>query len=340
MGLASFYHLTVQFRRLGWPKLGILWLCYPLWAQAQLVTQETPLALLEQLGRAAHEQSYQGTFVVQRGNDMESVRVIHANLTGEEKMRMDVLDGRPREMIRSHQETRCYYPMQRKVRLETGYQRRLFPALIQAPYEHYLDFYAVSVNGTSHVAGHECREIRFSARDNARFDHEFCADTATGLMLKAVTFDAQQSPIETMLFTELKSFSEAKNDDFLPRFPDLSDWKTVRYPQSTKTGADPIHVGYVPEGFAQTLDMTMPAPSGHGELHHWVYSDGLSSFSIFARAQGPQDTSPAISHVLSDALGYYSASLPRYHVVVLGEIPQETIQAIGQSISITEVSHP
>ncbi len=317
----------------------VLLVMLPLCVHADELSQN-PLVLLGQLNRAAHQQSYQGTFVVQRGTDMESSQVMHGRLNGQEFMRVQVLDGRPREIIRTGQETRCYYPVQHKLRLESNYRRHLFPALIDPPYDHYMDLYTITLRGLSRVVDHECRLIRFAARDVARFDHEFCVDTKTGLILKAVTFDERQSPLETELFTTLNLDFHARPETLQSAYPDVSKWQTVRYPVQEHANSSPLQIGYIPAGYNKVLDMEVQPPHSVSPIRHWVYSDGLSSFSIFLRPRDGSDHGAPVSRMLNGELSYYSGTLQQYRVVVLGEIPQSTVQSIGQSISLTEEKHP
>lgn len=319
--------------------LWALILVLPMVSLADGLSQD-PLTLLRQLSQAAHEQSYQGTFVIQRGSDMESSQVAHGKLDGQEFTRVQVLDGRPREIVRTGQETRCYYPAQHKLRLESGYRRRLFPALIEPPYDHYLDLYTVSWRGLTRVADHECRLIYFQARDMARFDHEFCVDSQSALILKAVTLDSNQVPLETELFTTLNSNFHPHPDAFRSGYQDMSGWKTVRFPMSEVSRQSPVRIGYVPAGYTKVLEMEVQPPKATAPIRHWVFSDGLSSFSVFLRDQTNAEAGAPVSRVLNSALSYYSGSLQPYHVVVLGEIPQETVRSIGQSISLTEEKHP
>ena len=75
------------------PIIGLL-VCGVVQAGSEFVSD--PLSLLGQLSHAAHDQSYSGTYVVQRGSEMESSRIVHTHIHGEEVTRIEVLDGRPR----------------------------------------------------------------------------------------------------------------------------------------------------------------------------------------------------------------------------------------------------
>ena len=300
-----------------------------------------PLSLLGQLSHAAHDRSYSGTYVVQRGSEMESSRIVHTHIHGEELTRIEVLDGRPREIIRDSKETRCYYPVQHKIRIEKGYTRRLFPALIEVPYEQYLRFYDVSRVGMNRVAGHECQRILLRARDRQRFDHEFCADANTDLILKAVTYDRHHDPLETLLFTEISEDDSTSPELLKSTYPDSNQWKKVFFPPPV---AD--HLSYqwsipaLPSGFSQVLQMSILSSAVPGApFEHLVFSDGLSSFSIFIKPLQGEGFRPVQARLQSSALSYYSGTVGQHRIVVVGEIPQDVVTAIGQSMTITEETH-
>ncbi|NDU85180.1 MAG: hypothetical protein G3H99_01000 [Ferrovum sp.] len=318
--------------------LGILWV-HPAWAEPD---QEDGLRILRQMGTAAHDQAYSGVYVMQRGSVMESAHVAHAVINGVERTRVDILDGHPRQIIRTAEETRCYYPMQKKVRLEKGFTRRLFPALIEAPYEHYADFYEVSQRGMNRVAGRDCQRIYFHARDRQRYDHEFCADAQTHLILKAVTYDLQKQPIETLLFTEISEGPRPSVDSLKTTYDDVTQWQQVHFPLAGgDKEADRWSIPVIPPGFKKILEMSLVAkgPSS-GAMQHWVYSDGLSSFSVFVKSAEEGEGHGSQARILSSALSYYSGFVGNQRVVVLGEVPQETAVAIGQSIRVKEEISP
>jgi sigma-E factor negative regulatory protein RseB len=299
------------------------------------------LSLLSRLSHAAHDQSYRGTYVVQRGSEMESSKILHARIHGEELTRIEVLDGRPREITRDGKETRCYYPVQHKIRIEKGYTRHLFPALIEVPYEQYLRYYDVSQVGMNRVAGRECRRILLRARDRQRFDHEFCADVDTDLILKAVTYDQHHEPLETLLFTEVSEDDPMSAELLKPTYPDSIQWKKVFFPPPV---AD--HLSYqwdiqaLPPGFSKILQMSIQSTAVPGApFEHLVFSDGLSSFSVFIRPLQGEGFRPVQARIQSSALSYYSGTVGQHRIVVVGEVPQEVVTAIGQSMTITEETH-
>jgi Negative regulator of sigma E activity len=58
--------------------------------------------------------------------------------------------------------------------------------------------------GRGTVAGRECLAVALEPKDDYRYGYQLCADTATGLLLKAVPLDANNQPSGQFVFTQVE----------------------------------------------------------------------------------------------------------------------------------------
>mgnify|MGYP003423167329 CR=1 FL=1 len=82
----------------------LLGLAVPL---AQAADAQALFARMHQAGRSL---DYDGTFVYQHGDQLESLRIVHKTGAGGARERLVSLNGAPREIIRTDNEVRCYLP--------------------------------------------------------------------------------------------------------------------------------------------------------------------------------------------------------------------------------------
>ncbi|MDE2342204.1 MAG: MucB/RseB C-terminal domain-containing protein [Betaproteobacteria bacterium] len=300
-----------------------------------------PQALLGQLATAAQQLSYTGIFVFQHGGGMEASRVVHTFDHGQEKTRIDTLDGPPREIIRLNDEMRCYFPDIHSIRLQRAESRHFFPALIAPPLEDYSDNYDISVVGQDRVAGHDCHVIALRPRDPLRYGHEFCADAATSLLLRAVTLGPHNEPIQMSVFTAVTIGGRPDPAQFKPAFPGTDNWRQDTVPP---LGPEADHTGWVvakaPPGFHKIVEVRRPIPGRHGAMTHLVYSDGLSTVSVFIEPAEGAPPRPDRVETLPNALSYYSARRDDHQITAVGEVPLASITQIGQSVINLRSSHP
>ncbi len=319
--------------------LGLLLLPALVWAEGPKAP-ETQDDLLAQLAKAAQQLTYSGIFVFQHDGRMEASRVIHSFDNGQERTKIDTLDGPPREIIRANDEMRCYFPDVHSIRLEHGQGRRYFPALIAPPFQNYRDNYDITIVGVDRVAGHDCQVIALRPRDNLRFAHQFCADMPSNLLLKEVTLGPHGEPIQMSVFTEITIGTHADPAQFKPDYTDTADWHVDNVPiaGSQKEGSG-WSVANVPPGFHKIIEVRRPIPGHAGGMTHLVYSDGLASISVFIEpADGPPR--PARIESLRSSLSYFSARTAEQQITVVGEVPLASVTQMGQSVINLRSSHP
>ncbi len=319
--------------------LGLFLLPALAWAEAPRVADPQE-ELLAQLSAAAQQLSYSGIFVFQHDGRMEASRVVHAFDNGQERTKIDTLDGPPREIIRANDEMRCYFPDAHSIRLEHGQGRRFFPALIAPPFQSYRDNYDISVVGLERVAGHDCQVIALHPRDNLRFAHQFCADLATNLLLREVTLGPHGEPIQMSVFTEIAIGAHTDPAQFKPTYPDTASWRLDNVPPAgPQKEASGWTVSNVPPGFRKIVEVRRPLPGRNGSMTHLVYSDGLASISVFIE---PADGPPRPVHIesLRSSLSYFSERTAEHQITVVGEVPLAAVTQIGQSVINLRSSHP
>ena len=87
-----------------------------------------------------------------------------------------------------------------------------------------------------------------------------------------------------------------------------------------------VPAGFVP-GVKRHHKMTMSAMP----VEHFMYSDGLSSISIFVEKQ-MKSSKNLIGSSTMGAVNAYGRTIGKYHVTVVGEVPHATVKMIGDSV--------
>ena len=167
-------------------------------AQAQ---SPESLAWLRKIQDATRNLSYTGTFVYQHGGRSETSRI--TRLAAADTERLEVLDGMPRELVRTRDTVRCYLPESKVVKVERRTPDRSFPAVLPDRLNALAQHYDISLGETRRIGGFECQAVMLTPKDNLRYGYRLYADTASGMLVRAVTVDAAGNQIEQFMFTQL-----------------------------------------------------------------------------------------------------------------------------------------
>src|SRR5207245_7830290 len=128
---------------------------------AGLAQAQSPEALgwLRKIQDATQKLSYRGTFVYQHGGRSETSRITRYVDAGGDIDRLEVLDGVPREIVRTRDSIRCYLPESRVVKVDRRTAERDFPALLPERVSALARHYDISLGENHRIAGFDCQAV-------------------------------------------------------------------------------------------------------------------------------------------------------------------------------------
>lgn len=287
--------------------------------------------ILQGIQTAAQRLNYQGVFSQQQAGAMHSFRVTHRFDGIDEFERLEVLDDSPREYLRKNHRVQCLVPERKLVLVESQRQER-FPALLMAGLETFGEHYQLVPNTQlGRVAGRDCVQLSLVAKDEHRHSYHLCADKATGLLLKAQVRDPAGVVLEQIAFSQVSIGSPISDSDLAASWS-TEGWRTV---ERTDTPVDFRAMGwkYVePPGYRSIMQLARTFRDGR-QVSQVVLSDGLARISIFVepfQANLSHHQSNGASR--SGSVNLYGKRVDDYWVVVVGEVPAQTIKQLAQSI--------
>ena len=181
---------------------------------------------LSRVAQAARQMNYIGTIVYTRGGRVETSRIIHAYENGREFEKLMSLDGPPREVIRSANEVRFFYPDAKVVRVEPRTFRNAFPALSAEQQQSLAQYYDFRIKAGERVGGKAAEIAVFEPKDGMRYGHQFWSDMATGLLLKARVVNERGEVVEQFAFTDLAINAKIDRAMVEPSWPpEPPDWQ-------------------------------------------------------------------------------------------------------------------
>ena len=307
-----------------------------LWPAALLAdtAPDEALAWLQKIASAARELNYSGTFVYQYGNHVETSRIVHAVDGSGEQEKLEILDGLPREIIRSNDEVRCYLPESKTVIVEKRTHRtKSFPALLPEQLNNLSESYLIKMGGHERIAGFDCQALILEPRDGLRYGHKFWAEMNSGLLLKASMLDEKNEVVEQFAFTQLFIGGPIDKEMLKPRFSAKTpEWRYDRAAQAEPVSTSSGWAIRLPlAGFKKIMETRRVISGKPAPISHIVYSDGLVAVSVFIEPLGAK-TKPMNGLQKRGALNVYTKPVADFQITVLGETPPITVMEIGNSV--------
>ncbi len=187
------------------------------------------------------------------------------------------------------------------------------------------DHYRLSLSGEERIAGRAAIRLDVEPLDDMRFGQRLWLDKKTSLPLKQMLLDTQGRVLETFQITEIEqpSVFDGRVDMDRGRTPPDDSWQP----------------GWMPPGFVPQPVETASAMHADA-VHHRLYSDGISSLSMFLEPLSPER--PALAPGLH-RLGISYAAVRHLtldgnpmQVVAMGEMPPEVLIKVVEQVSLTD----
>lgn len=304
--------------------------------------QEAQL-LLKKIQSAAKHLNYTGTFVYQQGNLVRSSRITHLLEGRNEFEKLEVLDGNPREYIRTNEEITGYVPNTRTLLIEKRVTKDVFPSIIAASAADLAQHYDIREGEAGRVAGYDCQVVVLEPKDDLRYGYKLWAEKSTALLLRMQTINEKNEVIEQIAFTHLgignierrqvrSSFTNTTGwriENAVMKHVDLSDWKVKSLP-----------AGFIRVQELRRMISDTPAQGVDGstrvnvqpsqrEVFQIVFSDGLAAISIFIEPATHSRTEGSLRQGATSIVG---KRLGDYWLTIVGEVPPTAIRQIANSI--------
>ena len=288
-------------------------------------------AWLQSIQEAARHQSFSGTIVYQRGDEVHASRVVQSYSGGESRELVLTLDGQQREFIREGEEVQCLYPQLRRVVIEHG-GARTFPAFAEPLPADVLAHYELRREGSERVAGSMCDVVSLVPRDKMRYGYRLWVEPGSGLLFKAQTLNDGGAVLEQVAFTDVRVGEPIDPALLKPQWP-TAGWEVERQQsQATELRQQGWSVT-PPSGFHRLVEVVRNLMRGPGQRPalQAVYTDGLATVSVFIEPGAPMIDEPEESQRRGPVTAL-SRQVGDARVTVVGEVPPSTAKSIAESV--------
>lgn len=297
---------------------------------AQAQSPET-LSWLRKIHEATQRLSYTGTFVYQNGGRTETSRITRYVDRSGDIEKLEVLDGVPREIVRTKDTVRCYLPDSRVIKVDRRTERG-FPALLPERISALARHYDISLGETRRIAGFDCQAVLLTPKDDLRYGYRLCADVNSGMLMRAVTLDPAGERVEQFTFTQL-TIGGVTRDMVRPRHAGR-DWRVEDAAAAPARLAGWALAAELP-GFQKVFELKRRLGKSR-PVGQMVYSDGLAAVSVFIEPLEARGDPVRTGLASMGAFHIYTREVANHMVTVVGEAPALSVQRIADSVEFRQ----
>ncbi|MDE1460443.1 MucB/RseB C-terminal domain-containing protein [Spartinivicinus poritis] len=295
--------------------------------------------------KAFRELNYEGQFIYQHSQGLNSIAITHSVTDGQERERLVFLDGPKREVVRDGNKVVCINADNEVIRFERGDSPLAFGRVLSENPGKLAEHYSLKVAGKGRVAGREAVVVLVQPKDEFRYGYEIWLDEASSLLLKLVLLNRKGEMLERLQFTSLEVGHEIPETKLVASLKgSVKSEKVIVSKAYNKANDKPgdnesWYVNWVPPGFELFRRNQQHSPVTKKAVESLMYTDGLAGFSVFVEAKPTNAVSvikregaiTAFTKVLSFEQG-------EFLITVVGELPLAAAERIAMSVKLQKGS--
>jgi len=270
------------------------------------------------------------------------MQIFHRKKDGVEHERLVSLNGEAREIIRNADDVVCIWPGSKSVIVSKSKPRTPFPSFEPQQMRTLEAYYQFKEMEPARIADRPARTIDISPLDEFRFGYRLWIDKETSLLLRSAMRDYRGVVLEQVMFTEIELEKTMPLDLFHVstggnRYEWLAsaDLEEKLQPKIKKSDIPTISKMALPNGFVLSSEQMSPVAGSSKPARRLMYSDGLSSVSIFI-AEAAVEIGDLLGGATMGGVSAYGIDLGEYHATVVGEVPMHTVKMVGESIQLEQ----
>lgn len=295
---------------------------------AQKPADESVLTILSKMTDAILNTDYQLYFIQQEANGYSSTfQYQHLGLNNQNYANLLYLEGAPKEII-LHKGTVSYFqPESESFSLAIPHIIDVFPDIVYSDFNKLNQYYDFVLLGKARTANHSSQLVRIIPKDKDRYNYVLWIDDKSKLPLRIDLLDLNSKIIKQMKVLAIESDFD-KNS--FKNYIEDRDYPILVPSNKDKQQIDSWQVDWLPKGFKEISAYNFDFEKSNIDTR--MFSDGIFSFTINVSKGSSTDNS---AHVVTQGeRTIYSINVNNMDIVIIGDLPPETIEHIAKSINI------
>ena len=285
----------------------------------------SPETLLQRMAATMHTVNYDGLLLHVQGNETRTMRIFHLyDAAHGERERLLSMDGPAREVLHEGDRCTCVWPRAKLVVSgQTPAWRGQFSTERFAETGRLSPYYDFLDEGQTRIASLNCRIVRLAPKDDLRHGYRLCIHEPSAMLLRLEVLDGD-SRLEMNQFASLRVTPEL-DQDLMRLATDTTGFRVIEEAGNITPHQPRWSSTSLPAGYALRVAAERMNPRTGKLLEHLIYTDGLSSVSVFIESM-PEN--PPAATEFTGAMNRITRDVDGYRLTAIGEAPAAAMRMI------------
>lgn len=285
--------------------------------------------LLEKMHQAVVNSNYEISFVsTKNGNLGETFKYRHINVDNQSFAQFSNLEGPAKEIILRNNIVSYFQLDNEPFSIHSARITEAFPDIIFNNFNELGQYYDFFVLGKARTSNRSSLLVRVIAKDKDRYSYIIWIDDHTFLPLRIDLFDLDNQLLEQFKVVDLSPLTQI--DDFRKYIEEAAKPTLLAANRQTSTNDISWQLKWLPNGFIEHSYSTLDFKNTGIQTR--LFSDGVFSFTVNL---SDETKIKATNIMWQGNRVIYSSNILHKDVVIIGNLPLETIQQIAKNIIIT-----
>jgi len=300
------------------------------------VSDENLWEVVKESSVASIQTNYSGIIsTTDENKNIQSTRVIHVNLKGEEFLKIEKIDGAPNLLLMHQTDAVIYDNDKDKILIQKKQNAKLFPNIFPSNLNRLKENYDILSGGKIRVADRLTQLLVFTPKDEYRYFYHLWIDDETSLPLKMVITDNNKKTIENIAFGNIEFLSNEDISWFRPKFDPSKKYSINENKAVVEQGKKVWSISEAPPGFEEVSYQTKRYVGLNTFAHQFIYSDGLSFISIFIHPV-PKKQKPQVGISRRGSSNIVAEYKKGYQILAVGSVPADTLQSFADKVDLNQ----
>ncbi len=295
-------------------------------ASVPALADQSPETLLKRMAATMHTVNYEGLLLHVQGNETRTMRIFHLyDAVHGERERVLSMDGPAREVLHEGDRCTCVWPRARLVVSgQTPAWRGQFSTDRFAETGQLAEHYGFIKEGQARVASLGCQVVKLAPKDDLRHGYRLCIHEPSAMLLRLEVLDGENRRLEMNQFASLRVMPDL-DQDLMRLATDTSGFRVIEEAGNIHPHQPAWIARTLPAGYKLHVAAERNNPRTGRMLEHLIFTDGLSSVSVFIESM--PDNPPSHTEFIG-AMHRVTRDVDGYRLTAIGEAPVAAMRMI------------
>jgi sigma-E factor negative regulatory protein RseB len=290
-----------------------------------LQADESGWELFDRVQNSVSQYNFDSSFVVFKGNQVETFRWQHGRKGNKEIEHLVPLDAEGVDILRLNGVV-YYFLTDSPTVVTISNSIKELPALLFQNSNQIQKLYTAVLGSSTVMSGHTAQLLRLSANDPSRHSYWLWIEVESGFPLRIDVMSEQQTPLERWLVTHMQISPELP--DNLQLLLDTELPEPAAQASTVILPASELQLNWLPAGYQLVVEPTILPQLQQSLLSYWLLTDGLHQVSVFVQ---PSQHMPTQAY-RDGATTIYMLSAAQHDVTVIGPVSIDVAARLAAAV--------